>query len=95
MGSVGKWEQIVSEKRLLRDKALMPYTVSDLDQRAPQVHNVHERSRFNDPIAQDITDIDSIFSLLGQLRSGKYTAEQVAYAYIQRCVCCVHLDWWG
>ncbi|KAE8333041.1 acetamidase [Aspergillus sergii] len=87
MGSTGDWEQIVSEKRRLRDNALKPYMVCDLDQRVPQVHNVHERSRFqNDPVSQNITDIDNISFLLEQLRSGLYTAEQVARAYIQRAV---------
>lgn len=86
MGSGLNWEQIVSDKRSLRDQALKPYTVSDLDHRVPRAHSVHKRSRINDPIAQDITDIDNIPTLLEQLRSRKYTAEQVTRAYIQRCV---------
>ncbi|GKZ16489.1 hypothetical protein AbraCBS73388_000064 [Aspergillus brasiliensis] len=88
MGSnVEMWEQVVAEKRSLRDRSLKPYLVSDLDQRGPRVDNVHDRSRLDDPAAQEITDIDSISTLLEQLRSGRYTAEQVTRAYIQRCSC--------
>ncbi|OJJ71754.1 hypothetical protein ASPBRDRAFT_177419 [Aspergillus brasiliensis CBS 101740] len=89
MGSndtVEKWEEIVAKKRSLRDRSLKPYMVSDLDQRGPRVDNVHDRSRLDDPDAQEITDIDSISTLVGQLRSGRYTAEQVTRAYIQRSV---------
>ena len=86
MGSIGNWEQVVTEKRTLRDKSLKPYMVSNLDKRGPRVDNVQERSRLDDPIAQKITDIDSIPTLLEQLRAGKYTAEQVTHAYIRRCV---------
>lgn len=96
MGNIGNWEQIVSEKRSLRDKALKPYMVSDLDKRVPRAHDVQERSRIDDPIADEITDIDSVPTLLEYLRSGKYTAEQVAHAYIRRCVHrCGCLDSWG
>jgi hypothetical protein len=86
MGSIRKWEEIVSEKRSLRDRSLKPYTVSNLDQRQPRVDNVQIRSRLDNPVAQNITDIDSIPILLEHLRTGKYTAEQVTHAYIQRCV---------
>ncbi|GLA28359.1 acetamidase [Aspergillus phoenicis ATCC 13157] len=86
MGSIGNWEQVVTEKRTLRDKSLKPYMVSNLDKRGPRVDNVQERSRLDDPIAQKITDIDSIPTLLEQLRAGKYTAEQVTHAYIRRAV---------
>lgn len=40
----------------------------------------------NDPIAEEITEIDNIPTLLERLRSGKYTAEQVTRAYIRRFV---------
>lgn len=87
MGSVQKWEEIVTRKQALRDQALKPYMVSDLDERPPQIHNVHERSCVrDDPIIQEITDIDNVLALLGQLKSGKYSAEQVVQAYIRRCV---------
>lgn len=86
MGNTRNWEEIVSEKRSLRDKALRPYMVSDLDRRVPRVHNVQERSRINDPIADEITEIGNIPTLLEHLRDGKYTAEQVTHAYIRRCV---------
>lgn len=92
MGNIGNWEQIVSEKRSLRDNALKPYTVLDLDQRVPRAHNVQARSRVDDPIAEEITEIDSVPTLLEHLKSGKYTAEQVAHAYIRRCVRCRCLD---
>ncbi|KAL2840366.1 amidase signature domain-containing protein [Aspergillus pseudodeflectus] len=86
MGSVRSWEAIAADKRSLRDRAIQPYTVSDLDQRHPRVHNVHERSRIDDLVSQEITDIPSVPALLEQLRSGKYTAEQVTLAYIKRAV---------
>jgi hypothetical protein len=86
MGSIWNWKQIVSEKQSLRDQALEPYTVSGLNQRVPRVHDVQERSRIDDPIVQDITTIDNISTLLEQMRSGRYTAEQVTLAYIRRCV---------
>ncbi|KAL5360321.1 amidase signature domain-containing protein [Aspergillus floccosus] len=87
MGSIQSWEQIVSRKRTLRDQALKPYMVSDLDERLPQVHNVHERSCVrDDPTVQEITDIDNILALLNQLKSGNYSAEQVTRAYIRRAV---------
>lgn len=86
MGSIGNWEQVVAEKQTLRDNSLKPYMVSKLDKRGPRVDNVQERSRLDDFIAQKITDIDSIPTLLEQLREGKYTAEQVTHAYIRRCV---------
>ncbi len=61
--------------------------VSDLDRRVPRVQNVQDRSCIiNDPIAEEITEIDNIPTLLEHLRSGKYTAEQVTHAYIRRCV---------
>ncbi|KAB8227248.1 uncharacterized protein BDW43DRAFT_294581 [Aspergillus alliaceus] len=86
MGSIGNWEQVVAEKRTLRDKSLTPYMVSNLDERGPRVDNVQERSCLDDSLAQNITDIDSIPTLLEQLRAGKYTAEQATHAYIRRCV---------
>ncbi|OJJ04201.1 hypothetical protein ASPVEDRAFT_172146 [Aspergillus versicolor CBS 583.65] len=86
MDNAGNWEQIACEKRSLRDKALRPYMVSDLDRREPRVQNPQERSRIYDPIAEEITEIDNIPTLLEHLRSGKYTAEQVTHAYIRRAV---------
>ncbi|RAH64999.1 amidase [Aspergillus aculeatinus CBS 121060] len=87
MGSDAKWMQIVEEKRSLRDKALEPYLVSDMDQRLPRVHNVQDRSCVrDDPVAQEITDIDNVPKLVERLRSGDYTAEQVTRAYIRRAV---------
>ena len=85
MGSIQPWEQTVSQKRALRDQAMQDYMVLDLDQRPPQIHHVNERSALaNDPVAQEITDIDRIPVLLERLGSGKYTAEQVILGYIKR-----------
>ncbi|KAL3479438.1 amino acid/polyamine transporter [Aspergillus californicus] len=71
------WEQTVSEKRGLRDQALKPYTVVDVDQRPARVHNVQSRSRLeDDPLIQEITDIDNIPALIEQIRKGSFTAEQ-------------------
>lgn len=85
MGSIQQWEQTVSQKRALRDRALKPYLVSDLDQRPPRVHEVQVRSCIrDDPVVQEITDIDNIAALVEQLKTGKYSAEQVTLAYIRR-----------
>ncbi|KAL2816394.1 amidase signature domain-containing protein [Aspergillus cavernicola] len=79
------WEQIALQKRALRDQALKLYTVSDVDNRPPQVHNVQVRSRLDDDSSiQEITDIDNIPALVEQLRKGSFTAEQVTRAYIRR-----------
>ncbi|KAL4898488.1 amidase signature domain-containing protein [Aspergillus ambiguus] len=87
MGSLQNWEQIVSQKRSLRDQALKPYLISDLELRPPQVHDVQKRSCVHDdPLVQEITDIDSVSTLLGYMKSGKYSAEQVTNAYIRRAV---------
>lgn len=85
MGNTQTWEQTVSQKRLLRDQALNPYLIDDINQRPPRVQDVENRSRLDhDPIVQEITDVDSITILLDHLRQGKFTAEQVALAYIRR-----------
>ncbi|KAI9923569.1 hypothetical protein MW887_008578 [Aspergillus wentii] len=87
MGNTQTWEQTVSQKRLLRDQALNPYLIDDINQRPPRVQDVENRSRLDhDPIVQEITDVDSITILLDHLRQGKFTAEQVALAYIRRAV---------
>ncbi|KAF9892174.1 hypothetical protein FE257_002580 [Aspergillus nanangensis] len=87
MGSIQPWEQTVSQKRSLRDQLLKPYLVSDLDSRPPRPHNVQSRSCINDePIVQEITDIDNIPALVEQLKTKTYTAEQVTRAYIRRAV---------
>lgn len=87
MGSIQPWEQTASQKRALRDQAMRDYMVLDLDQRPPRVQDVHKRSALaNDPVAQEITDIDSIPALLELLGSGKYTVENVVLAYIKRYV---------
>ena len=85
MGSLQPWEQIVSQKRSLRDKLLEPYLANDVDQRVPQVASVQARSCVKgDPEIQEITDIDSIPRLFELLKSGQYTAEQTTLAYIKR-----------
>ncbi|KAI9040904.1 amino acid/polyamine transporter [Aspergillus affinis] len=87
MGSHQSWMQIVAEKRSQRDRLLKPYTVSDVDQRPPQVHRVQDRSCLqDDPLSHKITEIDSICSLLERLKTGEFTAEQVVLAYIKRAV---------
>ncbi|KAE8377895.1 amidase signature domain-containing protein [Aspergillus bertholletiae] len=87
MNQVQTWKETASRKQSLRDEILKPYMVSDVDQRLPQVHNVHERSRIHsDPEAQEITDIDNIPVLIDQLRTGRFTAEAVTLAYIRRAV---------
>lgn len=85
MGSVQTWAQTVTEKRSLRDRALERYVTSDIEQRPPQIHNVHHRTCIHDdPTIQEITDIDSVPILLECLKRRQYTAEQVSLAYIKR-----------
>ncbi|KAH8431247.1 uncharacterized protein LDX57_008909 [Aspergillus melleus] len=87
MGSHQSWAQIVAEKRSQRDRLLKPYMVSDVDQRPPQVRRLQDRSCLrDDPLSQEITEIDNIGSLLERLKTAKFTAEQVALAYIKRAV---------
>lgn len=83
MGSSQSWEEIVIQKRTIRDHHLAPLLV-DVDQRRPQVHNVAERTRLEDPVIQKITDIDNVVTLLECLEKGEFEAEQVAKAYIKR-----------
>lgn len=85
MGSIEPWEKIVAQKRSLRDQALKPYLVEDLDNRPPRIDDVAARSRIDsDPAIQQITDIDSIAELHQQLKKGQLTAEDVTLAYIKR-----------
>ncbi|PKY06874.1 amino acid/polyamine transporter [Aspergillus campestris IBT 28561] len=87
MGSIQPWEQTVSQKRALRDQVMQDYMALDLGQRPPQVDHVHKRSALaNDPVGQEITDIDSIPAFLELLGSGKYTVENVVLAYVKRAV---------
>ncbi|KAL1980862.1 hypothetical protein VTN96DRAFT_3397 [Rasamsonia emersonii] len=79
------WQDIVAQKRALRDEALKPYLVDDLESRAPRVDNVAKRSIIeSDPKIQKITDIDSIPVLQQCLSQGEFTAEEVILAYIKR-----------
>lgn len=83
--TIEQWEQIVSQKRAIRDKLLTPYLIN-VEDRATRdnVHdNVHERSRVNDEV-QAITDIDNVEALLQRIQNGDLSAEQVVQAYIQR-----------
>ncbi|KAL4737263.1 amidase signature domain-containing protein [Aspergillus similis] len=83
--SLQPWEQTVAKKRALRDQALNPYSVSDIDNRPPRVRFVSDRSCLeDDPPVQEITDIDNIPALVEQLQKGRFTAEQVTSAYIRR-----------
>ncbi|KAL2815886.1 amidase signature domain-containing protein [Aspergillus granulosus] len=85
MGSIQGWEQTVSQKRTLRDQALKPYLVTDIDARPCRVHDVQNRSCLtDDPMVQEITDIDSIPALIERLLKGSLTAEQVIHAYMRR-----------
>ncbi|KAL4989034.1 amidase signature domain-containing protein [Aspergillus falconensis] len=85
MGGVQPWKQTVAKKRALRDQALKPYLVSDIDSRPSQVRSVQDRSCLeDDPLVQEITDIDSIPALVEQLQRGRFSAEQVTSAYIRR-----------
>ncbi|KAL2862996.1 amidase signature domain-containing protein [Aspergillus lucknowensis] len=85
MGDPLPWKQTTSQKRALRDRFLQPYLVSDIDTRAPRVRNVQDRSCLKeDPLAHEITDIDSIQALVEQLQKGRFTAEQVTRAYMRR-----------
>ncbi|PYH48277.1 amino acid/polyamine transporter [Aspergillus saccharolyticus JOP 1030-1] len=88
MGSIQRWEQIVAKKRSLRDQKLEPYIIANKDQqRAPQVHRVHERTCLHKAsVIQEITDIDNIPKLVEQLKSGQISAEQTTLAYIKRAV---------
>lgn len=85
MGSAAtsSWTEIVSKKRSLREQALAPYLVDDLDQRPPRVQDVSTRSRIDEDV-QRITDIDNIGALLDRLTTGEFTAESVVQAYIRR-----------
>ncbi|KAL4926506.1 amidase signature domain-containing protein [Aspergillus undulatus] len=79
------WEEIVVRKQTIRDEALKPYLVSNIENRPPRVRSVQDRSCLkDDPLIQEITDIDSVPALLKQLQSGRYSAEQVIRAYIKR-----------
>ncbi|KAJ9301431.1 hypothetical protein DTO271G3_1566 [Paecilomyces variotii] len=85
MGSTESWQEIVAKKRSLRDQALKPYLVDDLDKRPPRIDDVAARSRIDsDPSIQQITDIDSVAELHQQLKKGQFTAEEVTLAYIKR-----------
>ncbi|OQE43364.1 hypothetical protein PENCOP_c003G08886 [Penicillium coprophilum] len=79
------WEEIVSQKRNNRDQLIAPYLVN-VTQRLPQVRNVGERTRLENPLYQKITDIDSVATLVESLEKGEFQAEQVIKAYIQRAV---------
>ncbi|KAL2855518.1 amidase signature domain-containing protein [Aspergillus pseudoustus] len=79
------WDQAVSQKRALREKALKPYMVTDIGARPHRVHDVHNRTCLKeDPSVQEITDIDGVPALVERLRKGSFTAEQVIRAYIKR-----------
>lgn len=81
--AIEQWEQIVSQKRAIRDKLLTPYLIN-VDDRGYNVDaNVHERSHVNDKV-QAITDIDDVEVLLQRMQNGVFSAEQVVQAYIQR-----------
>ncbi|KAL2007218.1 hypothetical protein VTN00DRAFT_8656 [Thermoascus crustaceus] len=85
MGSIQPWQKIVAEKRQLRDQALKPYLVGDLEKRPPRIDDVAARSRIeSEPNIQTITDIDNIDALYQRLSSGEFTAEDVTLAYIKR-----------
>lgn len=85
MGSVQPWQKIVAEKRQLRDQALKPYLVDDLERRPPRIDDVAARSRIeSEPTIQTITDIDNIDAMYQRLSSGEFTAEDVTLAYIKR-----------
>lgn len=77
------WEEIVSQKRVIRDQLIAPYLV-DIAQRLPQIQNAEERTRLEDHLFQKITDIDNVATLLECLEKGEFQAEQVIKAYIQR-----------
>jgi hypothetical protein len=79
------WEEIVSQKRAIRDQLIAPY-LADVAQRLPRVQNAEERTRLEDPLFQTITDIDNVTSLLECMAKGEFQVEQVIKAYIQRYV---------
>lgn len=80
---MASWEQIASQKRLIRDQLIAPYVGDHID-RPPQLQ-VAERSQINaEPDIQQITDIDNIALLLKQIEAGDRTAEEVTRAYIKR-----------
>lgn len=89
MGSIdpetAAWQEIVAQKRVLRDAALKPYLVNDLDHRAPRVDHVSLRSAIQtDSRVQQITDIDNVPELHRRLIEGEFTAEEVVLAYVKR-----------
>ncbi|KAJ5845083.1 hypothetical protein N7534_008752 [Penicillium rubens] len=77
------WEEIVSQKRAIRDQLIAPY-LADVAQRLPRVQNAEERTRLEDLLFQTITDIDNVTSLLECMAKGEFQVEQVIKAYIQR-----------
>jgi hypothetical protein len=78
------WEQIVSQKRAIRDKLLTPYLINVADRETgDHVDKIHERSHVDEE-AQAITDIDEVEVLLQRIQTGDFSAEQVVKAYIQR-----------
>ncbi|KAJ5663712.1 Amidase [Penicillium longicatenatum] len=80
------WEQIVSQKRAIRDKLLTPYLINVADRETgDHVDKIHERSHVDEE-ARAITDIDEVEVLLQRIQTGDFSAEQVVKAYIQRAV---------
>ncbi|EER40580.1 acetamidase [Histoplasma capsulatum var. duboisii H88] len=84
MGALEPWQEIVAQKRRLRDAALKPYLVEDIHLRSERVANVADRSRIEPQAAQAITEIDSIEQLHESICRGEFTAEDVTLAYIKR-----------
>lgn len=78
-----RWEQIVSQKRQVRDLLLAPYLITDVASRVPRVLHVEERTAL-DHQTQRITDIDTVPVLLRCIERRELTAEQVLRAYIKR-----------
>ncbi|KAJ5362307.1 hypothetical protein N7541_003151 [Penicillium brevicompactum] len=80
------WEDVVSQKWLVRDQLIAPYVTDNLLDRPPQLQAT-ERSQINsDPKVQEITDVDNVQVLLKQIEIGELKAEEVTRAYIKRSV---------
>lgn len=78
------WEDIVSQKQLVRDQLIAPYVTDNLLDRPPQLQAADRSQIKSDPEVQAITDVDNIEALLKQIEIGELKAEEVTRAYIKR-----------
>lgn len=84
--TIRPWQEVVAEKRALRDAALEPYINSKLGNLSSNsaTTNILEKSQIQPQAAQDITDVNDIHELHTLLAKGDITAEDVVLAYFKR-----------